>query len=111
MSGGRGASPRGHVDRRKEGNQGTIDCMLNVAFFNNNNKIENFNVDRILKNTEVPNSVVHEKNNLAMFKIPSRQHVVGVNRPPIVREIPHFSLFPAFPHFFRMSRISGFISK
>ena len=30
---------------------------------------------------------------------------LGVNRPAIVREIPHFGLFPAFPHF------SGFISK
>ena len=26
--------------------------------------------------------------------------VIGVNRPAIVREIPHFGLFPAFPHFF-----------
>ena len=24
---------------------------------------------------------------------------IGVNRPAIVREIPHFCLFPAFPHF------------
>ena len=24
---------------------------------------------------------------------------IGVNRPAIVREIPHFGLFPAFPHF------------
>ena len=24
---------------------------------------------------------------------------IGVNHPAIVREIPHFSLFPAFPHF------------
>ena len=26
---------------------------------------------------------------------------IGVNRPAIVREIPHFGLFPAFPHFFQ----------
>ena len=25
--------------------------------------------------------------------------VIGVTRPAIVREIPHFGLFPAFPHF------------
>ena len=25
--------------------------------------------------------------------------IIGVNRPAIVREIPHFGLFPAFPHF------------
>ena len=24
---------------------------------------------------------------------------IGVNRPAFVREIPHFGLFPAFPHF------------
>ena len=24
---------------------------------------------------------------------------IGVNRPAIVREIPHFGFFPAFPHF------------
>ena len=24
---------------------------------------------------------------------------IGVNRPAIVREIPHFGLLPAFPHF------------
>ena len=28
-----------------------------------------------------------------------RQQRIGVNRPAIVREIPHFCLFPAFPHF------------
>ena len=27
------------------------------------------------------------------------QEDIGVNRPAIVREIPHFCLFPAFPHF------------
>ena len=26
-------------------------------------------------------------------------HTIGVNRCAIVREIPHFGLFPAFPHF------------
>ena len=25
--------------------------------------------------------------------------VIGVNHPAIVREIPHFDVFPAFPHF------------
>ena len=25
--------------------------------------------------------------------------IIGVNRPAIVREIPHFGIFPAFPHF------------
>ena len=25
--------------------------------------------------------------------------IIGVNRPAIVREIPHFGVFPAFPHF------------
>ena len=38
-------------------------------------------------------------------------YTIGVNRPAIVREIPHFGLFPAFQHFSRTSRISGFISK
>ena len=28
-----------------------------------------------------------------------RSLYIGVNRPAIVREIPHFGLFPAFPHF------------
>ena len=28
-----------------------------------------------------------------------RQQCIGVNRPAIVREIPHFGLIPAFPHF------------
>ena len=28
-------------------------------------------------------------------KVP-RMHCIGVNRPAIVREIPHFGLFPAF---------------
>ena len=37
--------------------------------------------------------------------------IIGVNRPAIVQEIPHFGIFPAFPHFVRTSRISGFISK
>ena len=36
---------------------------------------------------------------------------IGVNHPAIVREIPHFGLFPAFPHFARTSRIFCFISK
>ena len=26
---------------------------------------------------------------------------IGVNHPAIVREIPHFDEFPAFPHFFQ----------
>ncbi len=26
---------------------------------------------------------------------------IGVNRPAIVREIPHFGIIPAFPHFFQ----------
>ena len=26
-------------------------------------------------------------------------YIIGVNHPAIVREIPHFCLFPAFPHF------------
>ena len=26
-------------------------------------------------------------------------NVIGVNHPAIVREIPHFDVFPAFPHF------------
>ena len=38
-----------------------------------------------------------------------RTYRIGVNRPAIVREIPHFGLIPAF--FPRTSRISGFISK
>ena len=27
--------------------------------------------------------------------------LIGVNHPAIVREIPHFDVFPAFPHFFQ----------
>ena len=27
------------------------------------------------------------------------RNVIGVNHPAIVREIPHFDVFPAFPHF------------
>ena len=26
---------------------------------------------------------------------------IGINHPAIVREIPHFYVFPAFPHFFQ----------
>ena len=28
-------------------------------------------------------------------------YCIGVNHPAIVREIPHFDVFPAFPHFFQ----------
>ena len=42
------------------------------------------------------------KNNTyrSKIKIPTLYIVdgIGVNRPAIVREIPHFGLFPAFPH-------------
>ena len=31
--------------------------------------------------------------------IPMFPVTIGVNRPAIVREIPHVGLFPAFPHF------------
>ena len=30
-----------------------------------------------------------------------RRQSIGVNHPAIVREIPHFDVFPAFPHFFQ----------
>ena len=35
---------------------------------------------------------------------------IGVNRPAIVREIPHFVLFPAFPQFCEKVPISGYYS-
>ena len=35
---------------------------------------------------------------LTLDRTPSHRGL-GVNRPAIVREIPHFGLFPAFPHF------------
>ena len=38
-------------------------------------------------------------------------HLIGVNHPAIVREIPHFGLFPAYPHFCENVRISGLILK
>ena len=31
--------------------------------------------------------------------MPDECDYIGVNRPAFVREIPHFGLFPAFPHF------------
>ena len=31
--------------------------------------------------------------------MPPGDYLIGVNHPAIVREIPHFGLFPAFPHF------------
>ena len=39
-----------------------------------------------------------EKINICWRRLP-RVYIIGVNHPAIVREIPHFSLFPAFPHF------------
>ena len=36
------------------------------------------------------------ENNMDAF---SMSQPIGVNRPAIVREIPHFGFFPAFPHF------------
>ena len=38
-------------------------------------------------------------------------NIIGVTRPAIVREIPHFHLLPHSSIFARTSRISGFISK
>ena len=36
---------------------------------------------------------------LPCFSFPALACFIGVNHPAIVREIPHVSLFPAFPHF------------
>ena len=49
-----------------------------------------------------------DSNGVALHSGPI-DNIIGVNHPAIVREIPHFDVFLAFPHFPRTSRIFGFI--